>query len=233
MSEKADKTVYRHELKYFVSTAQIEVLKNRISGIMCPDPHIFESGRYSIRSVYFDDYQNRCFYENENGNDPRAKYRIRIYNQCADRISLELKQKEKGRTRKTSCLLTIEQTEVLLKGNYLSDIAEKPKLLQALCADIMVNRLCPVVIVEYDRYPYLYKNGNVRITFDTCISSSKDVKSFFQNSIPKRSILPKGLQLLEVKFDGFLPDIIYRALQLDDLQQTAFSKYYLCRKYTI
>jgi hypothetical protein len=41
------------------------------------------------------------------------------------------------------------------------------------------------------------------------------------------------MHLMEVKFDEFLPDYIYRALMLDNLQQTAFSKYYLCRKYSL
>ena len=45
--------------------------------------------------------------------------------------------------------------------------------------------------------------------------------------------MPVGMQLMEVKCDEFIPDYIYRALQLDDLIQTAFSKYYLCRKLNI
>ena len=44
--------------------------------------------------------------------------------------------------------------------------------------------------------------------------------------------MPLGQQLLEVKFDEYLPDFIYRSLALNSLSQTAFSKYYLCRKYT-
>jgi hypothetical protein len=41
----------------------------------------------------------------------------------------------------------------------------------------------------------------------------------------------KGQELLEVKYDEYLPDFIYRNLQLSSLQQTAFSKYYICRKF--
>ena len=40
-----------------------------------------------------------------------------------------------------------------------------------------------------------------------------------------------GQHLVEVKFDEFLPDWIYRTLQMDNMTQTAFSKYCLCRKY--
>ena len=47
-----------------------------------------------------------------------------------------------------------------------------------------------------------------------------------------RPVLPVGQQLLEVKYDEYLPDFIYRSLMLPNLRQTAFSKYYICRKYT-
>ena len=172
-------------------------------------------------------------YENENGNDPRAKYRIRIYDHSADRISLERKRKERGKTLKEAAIIDLEQANQLMQGEYIAPISEQPQLLQGLCADMMANQMKPVVIVEYERIPYVYRLGNVRVTFDTSVSSSRETASFFADEIPKRPVLPTGMQLLEVKFDEYLPDVIYRALQLDNLQQTAFSKYYLSRKYAI
>ena len=84
MSEKK----YRHELKYLISAAQIPILKTRIAAIMQPDAHAGADGTYAIRSLYFDDYANRCYYENIGGVDPREKFRIRIYNGSSARISL-------------------------------------------------------------------------------------------------------------------------------------------------
>ena len=106
------------------------------------------------------------------------------------------------------------------------------KVLPGLCADMMTNRMRPVIIVEYDRIPYVYKYGNVRVTFDLNISSSTDIGNFFSRDIVRRPIMPAGRHLMEVKFDEFLPDAIYRALQLGTLKQTTFSKYYLCRIYS-
>ena len=79
---------------------------------------------------------------------------------------------------------------------------------------------------------YVYKNGNVRITLDTNILSSSEVETFLDPRISGRPVLPVGQQLLEVKYDEYLPDFIYRSLMLPNLRQTAFSKYYICRKYT-
>lgn len=223
---------YRHELKYQVTELQLRLLQNRINGLLPLDRHAGAAGSYSIRSLYFDDWENRCFYENENGTDPREKFRIRIYNGSAQRITLECKRKERGKTHKTSCPLTEEQTRQLMAGKPLPDLGSQPPLLRKLTVQMMTRQLRPVVIVEYRRIPYVYPNGNVRVTLDTNIASSSAVHLFLEKKIPARPVLPLGQQLLEVKYDEYLPDFIYRNLQLDSLRQTAFSKYYICRKYT-
>lgn len=223
---------YRHELKYQITDAQVQLLKNRINHLIPADSHAGENGVYSIRSLYFDDYENRCLRENEDGTDPREKFRIRIYNASSDRITLECKRKERGKTHKSSCPLTVEQTRALMGGKILPNIGSQPPLLQKLTMQMMTRRMHPVVIVEYDRIPYVYKNGNVRVTLDTNIASSSAVERFLDEDILSRPVMPAGQQLLEVKYDEYLPDFIYRSLQLHSLRQTAFSKYAICRKYT-
>ncbi len=225
---------YRHEFKYLISIAQIPLLKSRISGFMKPDPHTGPDNIYSIRSLYFDDYHNHCFYENENGTDPREKFRIRIYNRSNARITLECKRKEHGKTLKTSCPLTMEEAQALIAGSPLS-ISDSgcPALLRKLELKRRTEGMHPVVIVEYDRMPYVYREGNVRVTFDTNIASASDPACFFDPVLPKRPVLPTGQHLLEVKYDAFLPDPIYHSLNLEQLRQTAFSKYYLCRRYSL
>ena len=231
MPEKKE-TKYRHELKYQVTDAQIQMLKNRIHHLLPLDSHVAKTGSYVIRSLYFDDYYDRCLQENENGTDPREKFRIRIYNGSAAKISLECKRKERGKTHKTSCPLTEEQTRLLMAGKVIPNIADQPPLLRTLTLQMMTRKLRPVVIVEYVRIPYVYKNGNVRITLDTNIASSSAVETFLDPHISGRPVLPVGQQLLEVKYDEYLPDFIYRSLMLPSLRQTAFSKYYICRKYS-
>lgn len=230
--EPRDEVKYRHELKYLITTGQIPLIQNRINHLLPQDSHVGPDGAYTIRSLYFDDYENRCYYENENGTDPREKFRIRIYNHGTEKISLESKRKERGKTQKTCCLLTVEQTRILMEGKALPDIGQQPPLLRKLTLQMLTRRLRPVVIVEYVRIPYVYPHGNVRITLDTNLSSSRAVDCFLDAQIPKRPVMPLGQQLLEVKYDEYLPDFIYHNLQLDSLQQTAFSKYYICRRYT-
>ncbi|MCR4927555.1 MAG: polyphosphate polymerase domain-containing protein [Lachnospiraceae bacterium] len=231
MNEQEKK--YRHELKYIISTPQISLLKSRIVPFMRPDPHVGEKGIYTIRSLYFDDYNNRCFYENENGVDPREKFRIRIYNHSSEHINLECKKKERGKTLKESASLTKELAQQLIDGASVRDIESLPTLIRKMVIQENTLLLKPVIIVEYERIPYIYNNGNVRVTFDTNISSSSACETFWDSELVKRPIMPVGMQLMEVKFDEYLPDFIYHALNINTLRQTAFSKYYLCRKYSI
>ena len=121
---------------------------------------------------------------------------------------------------------------MLMRGEVLPDSDEYPPVLQKLLLQMKTAMLRPKIIVEYDRVPYVYKLGNVRITLDKNISSSSAIDTFLNPTIPKRPIMPAGQHVLEVKFDEFLPDYIYQALQLRNLRQTAFSKFYLCRKFS-
>lgn len=224
---------FRHELKYMISAGELVMLKNRVNRLLSLDSHVGNTGRYNIRSLYFDDIYHRCYYENENGTDPREKFRIRIYDHSAARIMLECKRKERGKTLKMACPLTEEQTRLLMDGKVLPDIANQPPLLQKLTTQMLQTRLHPGVIVEYERVPYVYKDGNVRITLDLNVSSSAAIDHFLEESIPKRPVMSMGKQLLEVKYDDFLPDFIYQSLQLHSLTQTAFSKYYICRRFVL
>lgn len=223
--------MFRHELKYEVHDVEIPIIINQINRLLSLDRHADDSGAYCVRSLYFDDYEDRCLWENESGTDPREKFRIRIYNCSTERIRLECKRKERGKTYKTSCALTVEQTRLLMAGIPVPDIASQHPVLRKLTLQMMTRRMRPVVIVEYDRLPYIYKNGNVRITLDTNIRSSKEVGLFLEETIPFRPVMSVGQQILEVKYDEYLPDFIYQALQMHGLRRTAFSKYYVCRRH--
>lgn len=227
-----EQTQYRHEYKYPLTLGQIRIEEARIGGIMEKDAHAGGAGFYNIRSLYFDDYDNSCYLDNENGADNREKYRIRIYNGSGERISLEVKQKIRGKTGKKSCLISKEQCLSLMEGKIPSRIEAGQKVLGRLVCGMAVRLMRPVVIVDYDRIPYVYRvqDANVRVTFDCNLRSCADIGSFLEKTVPGRGVMPIGKALMEVKFDGFLPDEIYTLLQLEGLAASTFSKYYLCRR---
>ncbi|MBD5544042.1 MAG: polyphosphate polymerase domain-containing protein [Lachnospiraceae bacterium] len=233
--QKQTEKKYRHELKYLCGATDIPILKAGLKGIARLDSHVGEKGYYHIRSLYFDDYNNTCYKMNEAGVDDRMKYRIRIYNHSEKQITLEKKIKLHGMTRKLSTPLTREQCQLLIQGKNLSlkqeEFEHYSKLLQEFVVWIAVKNGKPKVIVAYDRIPYVYKQGNVRITIDENIQSSVDFAHFFHRDMTSAPILPKGRVLLEVKYDELLPSFLKERLEIGRLQQTTFSKYYLCRKF--
>lgn len=222
---------YRHEYKYQCAMQKLLQIRNQVEPIMQIDSNASEDGIYTIRSLYFDDYDNRCYYENVNGTDPREKFRIRIYNGNASFIKLELKKKERGKTKKLSCYLSEELCRMAMNGEILPIEAVDSAVYRKFCIQQNIRLLQPKVIVEYDRVPFVYSDGNVRVTFDLHIRSSDQIESFLDKHIVSRLIMPNNQHVLEVKFDEYLPDFIYQAVHVEKLQQTTFSKYYMCRKY--
>lgn len=225
-------TRFRHELKYICSIAELEIIKSRIIHIARRDLHVSKNGNYLIRSIYYDDYYNSSFYNNESGIDPREKWRIRSYNCDNTRINLECKMKEHGMIHKESCELSFEQYLRITANDKLDINSDNAPLLNKFLILRKTKLLRPVVIIQYKRFPYICKDGNVRITFDCDIAASTDICNFFHSGMSTRPIMPNGMQLLEVKYDEFLPDCIFRTVQLKNMEQVAFSKYFLCRKFS-
>lgn len=227
------KEIYRHEYKYPINKFKMALEEAKLAGVAQKDKNAGDVGYYNIRSLYFDDYYDSCFRDNENGTDNREKYRIRIYNHSAANIKLEMKKKVRGKTLKQSCSITEEQCRLLMEGQIPEDIQPKQQVLHKL-AYLMATRLMhPEIIVDYDRVPYVYRmeDANVRVTFDMNLTSSENIADFLEERIDGRGIFAVDELLMEVKYDDFLPDEINSVLQLEGLSASTFSKYYLCKKF--
>ena len=222
---------FRHEYKYLCTGDQLTVERARLASLLRPDPHAGPDSRYEVRSLYFDDPEDSCMRENEDGTDPRAKYRIRIYNGSDARISLERKAKLRGLTHKDAVLIPRSTAEVLLDGRIPFPGPEDPPLLRRMLADMQLRLLRPKVIVQYLRTPFVHEVGSVRVTLDEHLVSSQATERFFEKALPLRPVLPTGQGVLETKWDELFPSWLYGSLQLEGLQWTNFSKYYLCRIY--
>lgn len=219
---------YRHELKFLVSDQEVEIIRYRLKPLMGMDEHQKE-GSYTVRSLYFDDLYDSCLRENEDGIDNRRKFRIRIYNGNDDVILLEKKMKYRGMTRKSGEKITRGQCLVYLLGRTPAHAHNSGSLQKELFAEMKMNSMRPVVIVEYERTAFVESRGNVRITLDRNISSSNKISAFLDRQLLSVPILPAGLHILEVKYDQFLPQYIGNVLEIGTLQQSSFSKYYYAR----
>ena len=82
---------YRHELKFLVSEKEIQLMAHRLKSVMKMDAHQIGNS-YMIRSLYFDDINDSCKRENEDGIDNRRKFRIRLYDGNVSVLHLEKKR---------------------------------------------------------------------------------------------------------------------------------------------
>ena len=222
---------FRNEHKYICSTAELAELQVPLTALLMPDPHSGAYGRYRVRSLYFDTYDDRLVRENEDGTSPREKWRIRSYNLDRSYVALECKMHEGDRVRKQVCPIPAALLDEILLDRYPQIGGQNPPLLNRFLMLHYTQLLHPSVIVDYIRTPFIFPEGNVRVTFDCGIASGADPSRYWDPKAAFRPVLPAGAELLEVKFDSFLPDPVFNAIQMRDMQRTSFSKYYLSRRY--
>lgn len=223
---------YRHELKYQISQADYLAIRQRVRTVMKRDPHADANGIYGIQSLYFDNYRDKALLEKINGLPQREKFRIRYYNEDLSYITLEKKIKHRSLCKKLDASLTKEEyRRILLEpGPWMAE--HKEPLVRELYYKIQMQQLRPRVFVSYQREPFIYEPGNVRVTFDFDIRSSLFQREFLKYPVSDIPATEKELgMVMEVKYDAFLPEIIQSLLQEENLRQTAFSKYAVCRRF--
>ena len=223
---------YRHEFKYELEHSNAVSIESRLRLLTQRDIHVGNDGSYTIRSLYFDDYDDSCYWENEDGTEPREKFRLRMYNGDPTFVQLELKRKEREKTLKLSVSVSAAFCDKILNGRrILFEDTGDSALLRKFWLQQEMKHLHPCMLVEYDRTPYVYPDGNVRITFDRNIRGGPRWEDFLSGDTLLRPVMPVGREIMEVKYDQFLPDPIAHTVTSRRLHRTAFSKYFLCRRF--
>ena len=144
---------FRYEVKYVCSDLQLVQMQERMDLIMQKDPHVNARGFYTIRSLYFDDYADRAFWEKEDGTDPREKYRIRFYDGRTASVSLEIKRKVRGKTQTESARITKKEAEEMMQGHWFPDTGNGSAVVQKAGLNGMLHLLSPKIIVESGHIP--------------------------------------------------------------------------------
>lgn len=220
---------FRHEWKHEINVSDMISIRHRLGAVARPDPHAV-NGRYLIRSLYFDDITDRALREKLDGVNRREKFRIRYYNGDTSLIHLEKKSKLNGLGNKQSAVLTREEAQAIVDGELDWMSSSGRPLVQELYSKMKSQGLRPKTIVDYTREPFIFDPGNVRVTIDYDIRTGLSCTNFLDTNCVT---VPAGNApiILEVKWDGFLPDVIRDAVQLSGRRAAAFSKYAQCRIY--
>ncbi|MDO4491622.1 MAG: polyphosphate polymerase domain-containing protein [Lachnospiraceae bacterium] len=220
---------FRHEVKHEISNQDMLVLRQRLRSVMQPDSHAI-NGRYKIRSLYFDNLDDKVLREKLDGINVREKYRIRLYNDDSSVIHLERKFKSGGLGFKETAALTKEQALAIARGEVDWMAGSEEEVIRSFYSRLRNEGLKAKVIVDYIREPFVFAPGNVRVTLDHSIRTGISSTDFLNPdciTVP----IPDSPCILEVKWDKYLPDVIRALVQLEGRHSTAFSKYAASRMY--
>ena len=222
-----NKKVFRNELKYVISDPEADMLKSRLSYFMNTDPHAGGNG-YMIRSLYFDDMHNSAYEQKIMGVYARKKWRIRIYDLDDTRIALERKLKRGNYIYKEAAIITRNEYDMIMEGRYDFLLKKEENLCKEFYTELNCNILRPRVIVDYDRYPFIAEEGNVRITFDSYIAAAVGGYDIFDRTLSSLPAILEGTQVMEVKYTQYLPDKVRDCIRPGSREYVAFSKYVAC-----
>lgn len=214
---------FRKELKYKITDNDFYLLNLNLKNIIKKDSNCKEDF-YTISSIYFDNYKKTSYNQVKNGISERWKYRIRFYNYDDSYIMLEKKHKINGLTNKKGVRITRKMLVNILKGNVKIEETNNV-LLNEFIIKIKTELLKPIICIEYDRIPYIYKLGTVRITLDYNIRYTNNYNDLFNKN--KKVYYLKD-KILEVKYNELIPDFIRYRLELNHLEQISFSKFNNC-----
>lgn len=244
---------FRHEWKHQISHADLLALRSRLAAVLMPDSHAVD-GRYAVRSLYFDNLDDKALREKLDGVDRREKFRIRYYNGDMSLILLEKKSKMNGLCNKVQERLALEEARSIAERDFAREIimaagvdsawgglAEEERnheeevpvmagreLLLELYCKMNSQGLRPRTIVDYIREAFVYAPGNVRVTLDYDIRTGMNCTDFLNPNcvtVPVRD----APVILEVKWDEFLPSVVRDVVQTPATHAAAFSKYAACR----
>lgn len=198
------------------------------------DPYVRSqpNHQYHVRSLYFEDPHNSCFYDKVNGLHSRSKFRVRTYTKdqkIATPQFLEIKGrfnnlvfKHRSPVNPQLCVCDEYGDSLvckLLKAVDPSEVRHKFEY------ELYRKRLSPIALVDYTRRPYVSRfDPEFRLTFDSELQGTR-TKSLFPNGGARqsRSLLP-GYTVMEVKFRRQIPSWFHRLIQAYELRRVSVSK---------
>lgn len=221
-------TVRRNELKYYINYTDYKVLYQILDNFLVQDENAIRT-KGLIRSLYFDSISNKAFYEKLSGVLNRKKYRLRIYDLGAKKVKFEIKNKFNNQILKETAFINRDDAIEIQNENYDVLLGYDNQVLNKIYCDFKKEPHRPVVITEYIREAFMFTFNDVRITFDKNLKACSDNLDIFSNDLLLKPLLKRGILVMEVKYDNFLPLWVKKLIQIPRFERSAISKYCLGR----
>ena len=224
-------SVCRREEKYPLDVTYAYEYRSVFSAMLMTDS-FSQRGSYMVRSLYFDTSEDRDYFQKINEQNVRRKIRLRIYSPTDQRAKLEMKQKENIFQRKRSLTISKAEALELIGGNY-SVLLRYSEDFAAELYTLMAGELYrPKSIVEYQRYAFMARENNIRLTFDGDIRATETDFNLFSEKLPLTPVFPPDKVIFDVKYDKFILEYISNLISRVDARSISSSKYCLSRSVT-
>lgn len=219
----------RKELKYYITSNTYIVLFNLFRKILKQDKHNKNGKSYYVRSLYFDTLNNKSFEEKMAGIEERAKYRLRIYDINTKFVKFEMKSKFNNSLLKESATISRKDAIEIQNMNYEVMLKYNNPVLNKAYLEFKKRHYSPVVMVDYFRDAFIYDFNKIRIVFDKFLKSTPIQLDIFNKDPFPTNKLKKGLVIMEIKYNNFIPEFIKKILQIPSFERSAISKYCIGR----
>jgi len=172
---------WRFELKYRITPMQYRIVRSALLPYMESDMYTRNSGsgRYVVRSLYFDTSAYQAYHEKAAGNLSRTKLRIRSYGDTAAPgvpLRVELKTRWGSASAKHRCFVSASDCTHFLREWHWPGPTD-PVLIE-FERRLHLGAMRPKVLVQYEREGLQARaRDDLRITFD------HDVRSVAASSV--------------------------------------------------
>ena len=222
--------VLRTEKKYPISGAVYYNLRSYLTQVLKPDVHCAGGLEYLVRSLYFDSFYNKDYFEKKDGVECRGKIRLRTYG-GAGPVKLEWKQKRGSQQRKRSLVLEKEDAAEMTEGRFRCLLNYDTPLAMEFYAYLIAQAYRPRCLVQYRRLAFVAAVNDTRVTLDSELRAHEGCFDLFAKAPPLYPVGLPGRATLEVKYNQFLPSYVKEAVSLFQLTEQAGSKYCAGRRY--
>ena len=211
----------RHEIKYMITSEQLELIKKAFEEHMIADEH----GESTICSLYFDTPSFQLIRRSIEHPIYKEKLRLRSYGVAhADtKVFVELKKKYKKVVYKRRVTLTEKDAmRYLLEGEIdkRTQITDEIDYFKSFYPGIT-----PAMLLMYKREAYYSKEDrDFRVTFDRDVLW-RDYDLSLDKGIYGRQILEPNQILMEVKTKDAIPLWMTKILTDNHIYKKSFSKY--------
>lgn len=222
----------RFEFKYHLNEiAAKKIIDDLLNNNLKWDPYVGEKHDYTVRSLYYESPDFKCYREKLSGIQNRFKIRIRTYSDIVkpgDSVFLEIKRKSDAVILKDRIVLPYDIFQAYFHDRKYSNVIDclgghDKDVFKEILAKELLYCMKPLVCVTYKRKPLVGKfQEKLRVTFDSRIEAGRlDDATKHGMAYP----IAPNLIIMEVKYNNTLPHWFLKIIQKHNLDRRPFSKY--------